>query len=97
MLNFKNILTLLGILAIFILFHEKFAPINYPTYYLSPSLFGGSWPIYQSTRFTRNQSYDIRGDPYLIPPGSVGAFYNSPYADIAYAARSWQRPLNNGY
>lgn len=27
----------------------------------------GGWPINISTRWTRNQSYDLRGDPYVIP------------------------------
>ena len=25
-------------------------------------------PVWQSTRFTRNQSYDLRGDPFRISP-----------------------------
>jgi hypothetical protein len=108
--EWNSIFIALAILAILLALKERFAPVGASTYMLSPSLFGGSWlsamrnawgftpePINQSTRFTRNQSYDIRGDPHLIPsPRSVGLFYNSPYADIAYAARSWRRPLNIG-
>lgn len=32
----------------------------------------GSGRVWQSTRFTRNQSYDLRGDPIVIAPPYPG-------------------------
>ena len=41
--------------------------------------------INMSTRFTRNQSYDLRGDPYVIPPNpNLSPWGMSSWAPWAY-------------
>ena len=56
--------------------------------------------INMPTRFTRNQSYDLRGDPYIIRPNpSLSPWGMSGYAPYAYPSRRWgyQRRLVSNY
>lgn len=58
---------------------------NNTTYYYDPRSYDVGWlsdgelmPWWNSTRFTRNMSYDLRGD-IPIRPEYVGPWLNSPF------------------
>jgi hypothetical protein len=60
------IIILLLLIALSLIFlSETFCGCNFPYYTQKKKIFYSPW--WNSTRHTRNMSYDLRGDPIIIP------------------------------
>ena len=71
-LSIWNPLKVLGI--------EGFQSYPFPYQYPFRTGWGFGSFINMPTRFTKNQSYDLRGDPFIIPPNP----YLSPWGMSSY-------------